>query len=103
MVHLDDLPKLAALAIAQGVIYAIACGFQTFGIVAAVTVRCQTRRALSDLCRPIHRGSVLATVCDGQDICVLVCIKYAACIRNFDHEGGHAFCVQGAAILLDCT
>jgi len=31
----DDLPKLAPLAIAQGVMYAVACGFQTFGVVAA--------------------------------------------------------------------
>ncbi|KAF8120030.1 hypothetical protein EV363DRAFT_1408584 [Boletus edulis] len=31
----DDLPKLAPLAIAQGVMYAVACAFQTFGIVAA--------------------------------------------------------------------
>ncbi|KAH0831365.1 hypothetical protein J3R83DRAFT_14028 [Lanmaoa asiatica] len=34
----DNLPKLAPLAIAQGTMYAVACAFQTFGIVAAVTV-----------------------------------------------------------------
>lgn len=34
----DNLPKLAPLLIAQGAMFAVACAFQTFGIVAAVTV-----------------------------------------------------------------
>ncbi|KAF8452713.1 hypothetical protein L210DRAFT_2052702 [Boletus edulis BED1] len=46
----DDLPKLAPLAIAQGVMYAVACAFQTFGIVAAVLQRFTLVKTYAFLC-----------------------------------------------------
>lgn len=41
----DDLPKLAPLAIVQGVVYGVACAFQTFGIIAAGTVGSQKKKS----------------------------------------------------------
>ncbi|KAF9224986.1 hypothetical protein BS17DRAFT_701491, partial [Gyrodon lividus] len=46
----DNFPKLTPLAIAQGVMYAVACGFQIFGITAAVTQRFTLVKLYAFLC-----------------------------------------------------
>jgi len=46
----DDFPKLAPLAIAQGVMFAVACAIQVFGLVAAGTERLPLIRLYAFLC-----------------------------------------------------